>query len=190
MPWILSSGSYSDYHVLGVFPDEPTALRIRAEIAAADAASDYDVDEVPLLEGVIVWMVNHYSAVAVIGWDGTEYKDNGWQDIRVWDDVEVGVPAEQDALTCESIATDHATLPDRKLCVRLQVWGTDVERCRKAFTERRARILADPAVAVIAACTKTAGVFARDRDGFLAASANAGIRDALARAIGEATPAQ
>lgn len=151
--WLLTAGTYSDYHVEGAFRDEETAIAIRDQLAAGYTGhQDWRVQEFAYLDGVTV--VPQWTSLALrlaVKWDGTVGQDDGVTmpepvtRLRLSiDDEPVPMPP-----ACEVRRAPYET--SYTLGVTLRVDGTDLERVRKVFSEQRAQILGDPATATVKA---------------------------------------
>lgn len=144
--WVVSRGSYSDYRVLCACPSKKAAKAIAAAVntATGDESGDYYsafVESLPIIERAE--MVTVYGLVA-------EVFDNG-------------TTAETKEIVREECNADmlypHYFRPAHKRWIRapylqgrpikggrLEVFGTDLERVRRVFSDTRAQLIADPAL--------------------------------------------
>lgn len=152
--WLLTAGDYSSYAVVGAFRTEAEAQAVAEAIANDDNYDRYQVEEVPVLGPItteLLW--TEVSCSMTIFWHGRI----GWEHLgdpttttRLRglpggdDDRERTPPA---PLTIEIDPTEHGYT----LGVSLHVYGTDLERVRKVYSEQRAMLVADPASATIKA---------------------------------------
>ena len=129
-------------------------MEVAAALADDDTYDGYGVEEVPVLTDVRVELLwTEVSCSVTVMWDGSIAGDHLGEPTTV-NRVHVGVEGEDDdrrtppaPLTIERRATEHGY----RLGVSLRVYGTDIERVRKVFTEQRAQLIAEPAVATIRA---------------------------------------
>ena len=136
--WLIESGSYSDYTVHAACPDKATAERVAAELNAAnvDSWDDYNVTEVPLVTDVVIITTHQLSA-------------------EVWDNGTTSATRESSRTEWEgNLLYPQHRAPVGKRWVRapihdgkggrLEVFGTDLERVRRVFSDTRAQLIADP----------------------------------------------
>lgn len=138
--WVISSGSYSDYRVQAVCDSKETAETIVAR-ANADRSggyrSEYEVEELVYMDDPKVQKVETLRLSVTIWDDGTETQDTQAYDVEWPFDSLYGLTE------CEWRWV-RAPVHDGK-GGRLDIRGTDHERVRKVFGERRALIHSDDA---------------------------------------------
>lgn len=153
--WLLTAGSYSAYHVVGAFANEAEAQAVLAVLG--DTYDDYAVESVPVLSGVTVEQLwTELACSMTIYWHGRTHEHEGEP---VTQSVVRGLPGgdvpyvrkRPPALKVEILATEQGYT----LGVNLRVYGTDLERVRKVFSEQRAMLIADPATATINAWVRS-----------------------------------
>lgn len=140
--WLVSSGSYSDYSVHAAFTTKELAEETASVFnAATDSWHDYFVEERPLLsrpgEMVTTWRAS------VNIWDDGTTSDMREVSARVEPEVNLLYP--EDAVPARWRWV-RAPVHQGK-GGRLEVSGVDLERVRRVFGDKRAEILATPALA-------------------------------------------
>ena len=149
--WALSSGSYSDYRVLSVYPTKKEA-EAAAEILNTSAGYEFFAEALPTFTGEPQRVVI-YGLHCNIWDDGRRKVDNIWassgayaEPEQVADRVEWDVdPLYPERVRRVSVRWVRAPI-HRGLGGRLEVYGTDSEAVRKAFGDNRAALLADDAL--------------------------------------------
>lgn len=187
--WLLTAGQYSDYHVVGAFATETQAREVLAAVDDGEVGDRFMVEEVPILSPK-VRPILRYTAVRLqfaIHWDGKIRYDTSAPDAPSWaraepvsyytlTDIDDGDNIEAQPPAC--VAEVHAFERDYTLGVDLTVGGTDIERVRKVFSEKRAQLVADPATSTVVAWAKRSSI----PNWVWVRAENAGIVDALRRA--------
>lgn len=129
--WVLSEGSYSDYSVVGVMPDQETAERV------AEQLPYHQAEEIPILDDVEV--VDFYRLTFQCDENGENHSENE-QSYKVlrWGSkpIRVSYNFQPAFRTPES---KHYRPPYGYLVIE----GYDIERMRKVYSEKKARIIAD-----------------------------------------------
>lgn len=137
--WVLSSGSYSDYRVHAVCDSKATAKRIAARAKATKSAwrSEYEIEELAYVDDPDLKPVETLDLAVDIYDDGRESEPR--ESFRVeWEFDPLYELS--DCLWRWVRAPIHNGRGGR-----LEVRGTDHERVRKVFGERRALIHSDDA---------------------------------------------
>ena len=150
--WLVSSGSYSDYSVHCAAPSKKAAQGIIDALNGADEWTKYFVEQVPVIEKAERTTI--YGNEAIIADDGTTIYGN---EAIIADDGTV----REESVRDRDEWNVNPLYPQRRRPVtvrwvrapvyhdragRLEVYGTDRERVRKAFSDTKARLLADPAL--------------------------------------------
>lgn len=136
--WAVSSGSYSDYRVHAVCDSEATAKTIVARANAdANTYERYEIEELAFIDDPTIKKAETLRLRVNIWDDGTETQQSEtfiveWPFDTLWD------------LTDCSWRLVRAPIHNGK-GGRIEVWGTDHERVRKVFGERRALFHSDDA---------------------------------------------
>lgn len=138
--WVISRGSYSDYRVLCIVDGKKSDAKMLAARmnATGDSWGDgYDIEEMPIVSPD-VQRVEILNLTSEISDDGTTQER----------DPRISVEWPFDSLFG---APDLSWRWVRAPCHngkggRLEVWGTDHERVRKVFSDRRAMLLSDDAL--------------------------------------------
>jgi hypothetical protein len=142
--WSLSSGSYSDYQVLALFTTKKLA---EAALVAHQAEEEYPearveeftlYDEVP--ERATVYLI-----VSVLWDDGRETASQLWGDSKPgvltsttklpWNHWYRGTPRVKSSFVRAPVYKNQGG--------RLEAWGTDEQAVKQAFSDRKARIVAE-----------------------------------------------
>lgn len=136
--WLVSSGSYSDYRVHCAAPSKKAAQGIVDALNGADEWTKYFAESVPVIEKAV--RVTIYGNEAIIADDGT-VREESVRDRAEWN-VDPLYPERLRPVTIRWVRApcyhDQAG--------RLEVYGTDRERVRKAFSDVKAQLIADPAL--------------------------------------------
>ncbi len=139
--WAVSRGSYSDYRVLCICPDERTAKAVAQHVNDSGDGYGYDAAEVEQIP-----YITEPKTITTYG-----------MSCEVWDN---GTTSEtRDTIRRESSAAmlwPEYNRPVHKRWVRapihnnrggrLEVHGTDLERVRRVFSDTRARLITDDAL--------------------------------------------
>lgn len=139
--WVVASGSYSDYRVLCACESKADADLLAARIRTTGnwRRDDARVESLPLVRDPNVQRVEILSLQVNIWDDGTTTEDR----------LNVRVEWPFDALFDDAVPVQwrwvRAPIHHNK-GGRLEVSGTDHERVRKTFSDRRAEILTDDAL--------------------------------------------
>jgi hypothetical protein len=139
--WVLSRGSYSDYRVLCVVRGGEDAAKMLA--ARANAAGDnlygdpYEAEELAIVDPDVQKVEILTLTVEIFDDGRTKERDPR---IRVeWPfDALYGTPTLRWRWVRAPMYSDKGG--------RLEVWGTDHERVRRVFSDRRAMLMTDDAM--------------------------------------------
>jgi hypothetical protein len=137
--YVLSSGEYSDYRVLCACPSkaDAEALRRRFDTLGRRVGNDtLAVEELPMVTADARCLDVLHMATEILD-DGIELNASTWHE-TAW-------PWEVSAGDQRSLEWSWYR-PARRGGGRLTVWGTDHERVRKVYGDRRAALLTDPAL--------------------------------------------
>lgn len=156
--WLLTAGSYSNYHPVGAFATEAAALAVQTVLEDASTGyEDFGVISVPVLSAVsatVAW--ESLTLSFAIHWNGRIRYDQADQapirHIRL-----TGLPTDDDYSLgeetpppkCEVVVRSFEQ--DYTLGVCLTVDGTDLERVAKVYGEQRAHLVAEPAIQTVRA---------------------------------------
>lgn len=140
--WVISRGSYSDYRVLAVVRGEKKDAELLAARANASDSNNYgdayEVESLPVVSPDVE-KVETLMLIAEIRDQGPSVKDE-----RV--SVRVEWPFDSlYGLVKVEWRWVRAPIHDGK-GGRLEVWGTDHERVRKVYGDRKAMLLSDDAM--------------------------------------------
>lgn len=133
--YVISTGVYSDYHLICYCPNKKEADQLAARLNDAEGAENYRVEWLPLATGDVP-LSRHYVGYARINLeDGsiiseTEKVTEGWPPLG-WEKLGMSWTWWRGY---GSQATDGG----------LSVIGTDVELAQKVYSEKRAQLIADP----------------------------------------------
>lgn len=168
--WLLTSGDYSGYGVVGAFADETQAREVADALNGAETGwPGYRVEDVPVLgdlrvEHLWTWLhlrfwikwngetdrrqyagVEHSEPMRRVRLRGVPDDDD--DDDEVYDPVDGRVRGQPGP--CDVMIRPYET--NYTLGATLDVVGTDLERVRKVFSEKRAQMIANPINYVVAA---------------------------------------
>ena len=147
--WALSSGSYSDYRVLAVYPTKKEA-EAAAEILNTSGGYEFFAEALPTFTG-------EPQRIVIYGLH-CDIRDDGRRKVGdIW--TSSGAHAEPEQVADRVEWDVNPLYPERLRRVsvrwvryiadwggRLEVYGTDAEAVRKAFGDNRAALLADDAL--------------------------------------------
>ena len=136
--WVISSGSYSDYQVHAVVKGkrkDAEALARRANVGRQ--WDQYEIERLPVVEAD-VQQVEILTLTTTL-WDNGKESERGGHTRIEWPfDATYGTPA---------VSWRWVRAPIYNNCGgRLDVYGTDHERVRRVFSDRRAQLMADGAM--------------------------------------------
>ena len=134
--WLVSSGSYSDYRVHCAAPSKRGAREIVAALNGADEWTKYFVEQVPVIEKAE--RITVYGIEAIIEDAGTVREES----VRDRDEWNID-PLYPQRLRPVTVRWVRAPIYNGK-GGRLEVFGTDLERVRRVFSDTRAQLIADP----------------------------------------------
>ena len=139
--WAVSSGSYSDYRVLGLFPTKELAERAAMEVCGIDKGYRYDAftesftlwaaDDMP--QAVTFWRVNQtwWDDGSITGEDEEEWTQH---ELATLFDIPSG----------DRVAVRWVRAPMHKgKGGRIELTGRSLDGCRKVLSEWRARWVAE-----------------------------------------------
>lgn len=134
--WLVSSGSYSDYRVHCAAPSKKAAQGIVDALNGDDEWIKYFVEQVPVIEKAE--RITVYGIEAIIEDAGTVREES----VRDRDEWNID-PLYQQRLRPVTVRWVRAPIYNGK-GGRLEVFGTDLERVRRVFSDTRAQLIADP----------------------------------------------
>lgn len=128
---VVTKGSYSDYEIIGVFADQGEAQSVCNHYNQHDKYENWRVESMPLIEGEqvpVLELVLYFSY-----WPGRMY--HGYDSaISENESIKPHFPFEGEQVkTCEVEGSHQSGFTVR---------GTDHERVRKVYSERRAELIA------------------------------------------------
>ena len=134
--WLVSSGSYSDYRVHCAAPSKKAAQGIVDALNGDDEWTKYFVEQVPVIEKAE--RITVYGIEAIIEDAGTVREES----VRDRDEWNID-PLYPQRLRPVTVRWVRAPIYNGK-GGRLEVFGTDLERVRRVFSDTRAQLIADP----------------------------------------------
>ena len=134
--WLVSSGSYSDYRVHCAAPSKTAAQGIVDALNGDDEWTKYFVEQVPVIEKAE--RITVYGIEAIIEDAGTVREES----VRDRDEWNID-PLYPQRLRPVTVRWVRAPIYNGK-GGRLEVFGTDLERVRRVFSDTRAQLIADP----------------------------------------------
>lgn len=138
--WAVSTGSYSDYHVLCVCRSREAAEAVAEKLAAEDGGwyRDAFVESLVMVDATV-------QPTLVLHLDCNLFDDGGVSE--TYERVSSTWPFGPDSDKAVRVGWRWVRAPiHRGRGGRLEVWGTDHKRVRKAFSDRRAEIRATDAL--------------------------------------------
>lgn len=143
--WVVMTGYYSDRNVECVAPDEATASAIVAA-ANSDGRGEWHCQEVPVRSTApeTIGAVSLHATIEASG-EVTEETEHTYSHVG-WFTDDGDQPDAYDLDRPPVPLRWEVTLWGVPLTLRLRVWGSDVERVRKRYSELRAQIAAQPEV--------------------------------------------
>lgn len=130
--YVVTSGEYSDYRVLCACPDEATADRIAADVNRVDRYAGARVEELPVRSESRI--VKYSRLTCDVFEDGTASEPYVYESLK-------------HETTCNypPFTVEWRDRPRRYGQAReLVVYGTDEERVRQVFSEKRALAMSNP----------------------------------------------
>lgn len=139
--WVLSRGSYSDYHVLCVVRGgqaEAEMLAARANAAGDELYGDpYEAEELPIVDPDV-------QKVEILRLQVEVFDDGETKELKPQIRVQWPFDALYDTPRLRWRWVRAPMYHDKG--GRLEVWGSDHERVRRVFSDRRAMLMTDDAM--------------------------------------------
>ena len=144
--YFVSSDKYSDYGVVALIP-EGTEDQLRADLDKAqdgmDSYGELRIEAVEEFADTTVHRYQRYGRSVWIDRSGSFVQTENDEWVRP--EVSIGPPL------VEACKVEVCGMCGKTFGIMLVVEGNDVERCRRAYAEHRAQILAQPDVATLRA---------------------------------------
>lgn len=137
--WLVSSGSYSDYRVLCACRTEAeaeaVAVKVRGHVEGWDRDADVEARQIVGSDVELVEVLKHRTTL----WDNGKESDTDERTYSRWPfDIYEDTPA---------VAWRWVRAPIHNgKGGRLEVWGTDHERVRRVYSDKRAELKASPSL--------------------------------------------